>query len=87
VSTLLLDLQAALTAAVLHQILQGAEAAASLMAYLLASVPTRQLKFADLTAVWCAFVAQQIRHEFLAAVAEPSHALETWWAVTRVARH
>lgn len=87
VATFRLDFQAALTTAAFHELIDRVVAFADRMADFLALVAALKESLANLAAVWDAFVAEHVSHEFLATVAHPSHWLQARWAIASVALH
>jgi len=55
--------------------------------HFLAYVTAGQVSFAHLAAVWSPLVAEDVGHEFFAAVAKASNALKAWRTVACVACH
>lgn len=87
VTTLLLQLEAALATAILLELLKAGETATGWMADLLALVTTVEHFFADLSTIGNALMTEYTSHQLFATVAHTSHLLEAGGTVARVALH
>ena len=69
VSALWSELEAALSAAILHELFQRVEAFACLVAHLLALMPAREIDPTGLAAVWSRLMAELVCEELFSTVA------------------
>lgn len=81
------DLAASLAAPICHKLFLACKALAGLMTDLRAFMTAWQLFFANLTTILRLFMAENVRHQLLATVAETCHVLEAWRAISSVTFH